>query len=177
MSARLVDNSAVKAIDIQATNGGGTAGKLDSGDQLTYTYSERLNLATLLAGWDGNATAVSLRLRDGNLVGLGSTGDSVDVLKGTTAVNLGSVVLNRDFIKKNKTATFNATMTATTTTVAGVVRTIVTIQLGTLASGDGLKTATAGTMQWTPSAAATDLSGNKCSVTPATESGATDLDF
>ncbi len=117
------------------------AGKLDTGDQLTYTYSERINLATLLAGWDGTATAVSLRLRDGNLLGLGTTGDSVDVLKGTTAVNLGSVVLNRDFIKKNKTATFNATMTATTTTVAGVARTIVTIQLGSLASGNGLKTA------------------------------------
>ncbi|MGA9715222.1 MAG: Ig-like domain-containing protein, partial [Aeromicrobium sp.] len=177
VSARLVDNSAVRAIDVQAANGGGTAGKLDSGDLLTYTYSERLNLASLLAGWDGTATAVSLRLRDGGLVGLGSTGDTVDVLKGTTSVNLGPVVLNRDFIKNSKAATFNATITASTSASAGANRTIITLKLGSLASGNGLKTATAGTMQWAPSAAAADLSGNKCSVTPATESGSADRDF
>ncbi len=177
VSARTVDNSVVRAIDVQATNGGGTAGKLDNGDKLTYTYSELINPTSLLAGWDGNATAVSLRLRDGNTLGLGNTGDSIDVLKGSTSVNLGSVILNGDFIKSNKTAIFNATMTASTTMVAGVNRSIVTVQLGTLASGTGLKTASTGTMKWTPSAAVTDLSGNKCSTTPATESGTADRDF
>ena len=118
VSARTVDNSVVRAIDVQATNGGGTAGKLDNGDKLTYTYSELINPTSLLAGWDGNATAVSLRLRDGNTLGLGNTGDSIDVLKGSTSVNLGSVILNGDFIKSNKTAIFNATMTASTTSDA-----------------------------------------------------------
>ncbi len=178
VSGRTVDNSPVRAVDIQATNGGGSAGKLDNGDTLTYTYSERIKPSTVLAGWDGSARSVSLRLRDGNLLGLGNSGDSIDVLSGSTSVNLGSVLLNRDFIKSNKTATFNATMTATTASVAGVNRTVVTIQLGTLASGSGLKTVSStGTMKWTPSASATDLSGNACSTTPATETGTVDRDF
>jgi hypothetical protein len=32
-------------------------------------------------------------------------------------------------------------------------------------------------MQWTPSASATDTSGNPCSTTTATESGTNDIDF
>lgn len=178
VSGRLVDNSVVRGVDVQTSNGGGTAGKVDNGDKLTLTYSEQLSAGTVLTGWDGSATAVSFRLRDGNSLGLGSSGDTVDVLKGSTAVNLGAVVLNKDFVKTNKTATFTATMTASTTTVAGVTRTVVTIQLGALASGSGLKTvSSAGTMKWTPSASATDLSGNKCSTAPATETGTADRDF
>jgi len=178
VSGRQVDNSPVRAVDVQATNGSGTVGRLDAGDTLTYTYSEQVNPATILSGWTGSSTSVTLRLRDGNAVGLGNKGDTVDILKGTASVALGSVVLNQDFVKSGKSATWNATMTASTTTVGGTTRTVVKIQLGTLAGGNGLKTVTtAGTMVWTPSATATDLLGNRCSTAPATESGTSDRDF
>lgn len=178
VSSRTVDNSVVRGVDIQAVNGTGTAGRLDNGDKVTYTYSEQVNPATILAGWNGTSTAVTLRLRDGNLLSLGNKGDTVDVQKSGTSVGLGSFVLNQDFIKSGKTSTFNATMTATTTTVSGVTRTVVTVQLGTPVSTSGLKTVSmAGAMRWTPSAAATDLSGNKCSTAPVTESGTSDRDF
>ena len=177
VAARVVDNSLVRALDVQTTNGG-TAGRLDNGDKLVLTYGERISPASVLAGWDGSATAVTVRLRDGNLLGLGSSGDTVDVLKGSTVVGLGSVVLGRDFVKSSKTVTFNATLSAATTTVSGATRTIVTVQLGTVASGSGLKTVTStGSLRWTPSAAATDLSGNSCSTAPVTETGTLDRDF
>lgn len=177
VSNRLVDNKVVRGIDIQAANGGGTVGRLDAGDKLTYTYSEQVKPSTLLAGWTGDSRAVTLRLRDGNLVGTGAKGDTVDVLSGSTAVNLGSVNLGADYVKSNKTVTYAATMTATTTTVSGATRTIVTLQLGA-ATGSGLKTVSGSpTMTWTPSAAVTDLSGNVCSTAPVTESGTADRDF
>ncbi|MEV7398534.1 Ig-like domain-containing protein [Aeromicrobium sp. NPDC092404] len=178
VSGRRVDNSPVRGVDVQATNGGGTVGRLDTDDTLTYTYSEQVAPGTILAGWSGSATAVTLRLRDGNAFGLGNKGDTVDVLKGTSNVALGSVVLNQDFLKTGKTVSFNATMTASTATVGGVARTVVAVRIGSVASGNGLKTVTvAGGLVWTPSATAADLQGNKCSTAPASESGASDRDF
>ncbi|MCW2831759.1 MAG: fibronectin [Aeromicrobium sp.] len=178
VASRIVDNSPVRGVDVQARNNGGTVGRLDSGDTLTYTYSEQVNPASVLAGWNGAATPVSLRLRDGNALGLGNRGDAVDVLKGTAAVNLGSVVLNQDFMKTGKSAVFNGTMTASTVTVGGVVRSVIVVQLGAQASGGGLRNVTtAAAMTWTPASGATDLNGNKCSTAPVTETGTADRDF
>jgi hypothetical protein len=115
-----------------------------------------------MPGWNGASTAVSLRLRDGNLLALGNAGDTVDVLtsNGSAPVNLGSVNLRADYVKNNKTSTFTATMTAATATVNGLPVTVVQITLGSLASGGALRTApttAAAAMAWTPSGAATDL--------------------
>jgi hypothetical protein len=69
-------------------------------------------------------------------------------------------------------------MVASTATVNGVTATRVTLTLGTLASGTGLKiVATTGTMVWTPSATATDSAGRPASTSPASEGGTLDRDF
>jgi hypothetical protein len=173
-----VDNSPLRAYDVQAVNGTGTAGKLDSGDTITLTYTEAAKLSTFTTGWDGTALAVTVRLRDGNLLGLTSKGDTLDVLRSGAAVNLGSVNLNGDYVKGSKTVTWAATMAASTTTVNGVTATRVTLTLGALASGTGLRTVTTtGTMVWTPSAAVTDLTGRPVSTSPASERGTLDRDF
>jgi hypothetical protein len=177
VTARRIDNSPVRAVDVQTSNGGATPGKLENGDAITFTYSEEVKLSSVTAGWSGTALPVTVRLRDGNLLGLGNSGDTLDVQRSAGTVNLGSVNLKSDFVKSNKTTVFNATMTATTVTVAGVTRTVVTVQLGSLASGGALRTAAASTMVWSPSALVTDLSGVACSSAPATESGALDKDF
>jgi hypothetical protein len=180
VTARIVDNSLVRGLDVQASNGSGTAGRLDSGDTLTYTFSERVVPSTISSGWDGSSMAVTFRLRDGNSLGRGNSGDTVDVLKGGSAVNLGDVVLGRDFIKNNKSATFNATLTAGTTEASGVVRTVVTVKVGSQVNGNGLKTVTSGNtaaMRWNPSNAVTDLAGNRCSPAPVPEAGGLDRDF
>lgn len=178
LGARRVDNSPLRAYDVQATNGGSTAGKLGAGDVLKLTYTDEVNPGTVTSGWDGTALAVTLRLRDGNLVGTGGSGDTLDVLRNGATVNLGSVNTKGNFAKNNKTIQFNATMVASTTAINGEVATVVTITLGAVASGSGLRTQTASAaMVWTPSASVLDLTGRAASTSPATELGTLDRDF
>jgi hypothetical protein len=173
-----VDNTPTRGLDVQAANGGGTVGRVDAGDTVTFTYSEQLNLGTVSPGWTGAAQTVSLRVRDGNLLGLGNKGDTMDVLVGGSAVNLGSVNLREDYVRSNKTLVFSATMTASTTTVGGATGTVVTLRLVAVTSGGGPRTASvAAAMVWSPSTVVTDLSGNPCSAAPVTEPGTLDRDF
>ncbi len=178
VAARRVDNSPLRALDVQTANGDGTPGRLDQGDVVTLTYSQPITTGTVTSGWTGAALPVTLRLRDGNLIGAGNKGDALDVLRNGTAVQLGSVALREDYVKSRKTVTFNATMTATTVTVDGAERTVVTIVVGTLAGGSGLKTVSAASaVVWTPTPAVTSLTGTACSSAPATESGSADREF
>lgn len=178
LSARRVDNSPLRGYDVQATNGGASVGKFGAGDVVKLTYTDEVNLSTITSGWTGSSLAVTLRLRDGNLLGLGSSGDTIDVLRNGSAVNLGSVNLKGNYAKNSKTIQFNATMVASTTAINGVTATVVTITLGSVASGSGLRTQSAtATMIWTPSASATDLVGRPSSTSPATELGSLDRDF
>lgn len=174
VAARVVDNSPVRGLDVQAANGGGTVGRLDNGDAVTFSYSEQVKPSSLVAGWDGTARSVTVRLRDGNLVGGGAKDDTLDVV----GVNLGTVNLKADYVKSNKTVQWSGTLSATTTTVAGATRTVVTVRLGAVSSGSGLRTVSGThTMVWSPSSAATDLVGQKCSTAPASETGTVDRDF
>jgi hypothetical protein len=175
---RRVDNNPLRGHDVQAVNGGANAGRLDAGDVLRLTYTGQVRPDSLSAGFTGAAVPVVVRLRDGLALGLGSKDDTVDVLRNGLPVNLGSVDLHQNFIRNNRTVQLNATMVASTTTVNGVTATTVTITLGTVASGTGLRTSTvSGTAVWTPSAAATDLAGTACSATPVSELGAADREF
>jgi hypothetical protein len=177
---RRVDNAPVRGADVQSANGAGTAGRVDAGDSITFRYSKQMSPASIASGWSGGSTAVTLRLRDGNVagVGTGSSGDTVDVLIGGTPVNLGSVNLRGDYIKTGKTSTFAANMIATTSTVNGVTTTVIIVTVGSLSSGGALRTATTGgAMIWTPSTSATDLTGVRSTNAPVTESGALDREF
>ena len=178
VAGRRVDNLPLRGLDVQTANGGPLAGRPDTGDTLTFTYSQQVNLSTVSPGWNGDAVAVTLRLRDGNLLGLGNTGDTLDVQRTSSVVNLGSVVLNGNYLQKN-TATATATMSATTVTVNGATRTVVTVTLtGTPSSNGQLRTVTTGsTMVWTPSAAVQSLAGVASSTAPVTETGALDREF
>lgn len=179
VTGRRVDNTPLRGVDIQSANGGSTTGRMEAGDTMTFTYSDRVNPSSLISGWNGSALAVTLRARDGNLLGLGNSGDTVDVIRNGALVNLGSVNLRQNFIRSNATVSFNATLTATTVTTNGVPRTVVTVVLGPVASGSGsIRTASAAAaMIWTPSSNAADLSGSRSSTAPATESGTLDRDF
>jgi signal peptidase I len=177
LANRRVDNTAPYGYDVQTTNGG-TAGKLDSGDTISLTYDEQMKPGTVTPGWDGTALAVTVRLRDGGLLGLGAKGDSVDILRAGAAINLGSVNLREDYISSNLTAQFAATMTASTTTVNGVSATRITIVVGVQTSGTTVRTATVNsTMTWGPSTLTTDLAGLATVATAVSESGVADRQF
>jgi hypothetical protein len=182
VSARQVDNTETHGLDVQATNrAGGILGRLESGDAIAFAYSEQMNPGSIVPGWSGSAPlAVYARLRDGNLLGTGSAGDTLQLSTdsaGASLVRLGSVNPHGDFVKTNKTSVFNATLTPSTQTVGSASVSVFTVTIGSLVSGGALKTAVPAQMAWTPSISATDLSGNVCSAAPVLESGALDRDF
>ncbi|MFE6734737.1 Ig-like domain-containing protein [Microbacterium sp. NPDC057650] len=179
VTGRRVDNTPVRGLDVQTANGGAVAGRADAGDTITLTYSKQMSTGSIAAGWNGGSLAVTVRLRDGALAGGSGTADQIDVLIGSASVRVGAVNLRGDYIKSGKTATFPATMTATTATVGGASVTVIRITLGTVTGGGGtLRTATtAANMVWSPSATATDLAGTACSTAPVTETGPSDREF
>ncbi|MGH2594788.1 MAG: hypothetical protein ACRDH7_02355 [Actinomycetota bacterium] len=160
-----VDNTVPTASDVQTANkAGGIAGRAEINDTITYTFSEPIDPNSILAAWTGTSTAVTLRL---NNVG-GS--DTVTVFDSGNTVQLpfGTVALGRtDYVGANRTFT-GSTMVMSGSTI--------TITLGT-ASGATTTAAGTGTMTWTPSTTPTDLAGNACTATVATETGAADAEF
>ncbi len=182
VSGRHVDNAPLRGADVQTANGGGTPGRITDGDTVTYTYTRTVAPGTIWAGWTGSSTNVTARFRDGNVsgVGTGSKGDTLDIRVGTTTLALGSVNLKEDYLKSGKTVTFNGTLTATTVTVDGTERTVITLRIGTLASGKSTQLRTvsaASTVVWTPSGAARTPDGLACSTAAASETGATDREL
>ena len=159
-----VDNVAPTAVDIQAQNGG-TANTMDAGDAITFAYSEQILPSSLLSGWDGSATGVTLRVTNAG------ANDTLEVYDGAnvTKVNLtaASLMLSRDVVSTN--ATFAATMQSSGNSVV--------LTLGALTSGTVKTGVKKGWMAWAPSTAATDLAGNIVSATAVTESGGNDRDF
>lgn len=176
---RRVDNSPLRGSNIQTANGTGTPGRLGTGDTMTFTYSQQVNPATVSPGWNGTALPVTLRLRDGNLLSLGNNADTVDIQRTGSSVNLGSVNLKQNYAKSRKTAVFNATMTAATATINGVPSTVVTVTVGSVASGaTAVRTVTtASTMVWSPTAAVTNLTGTPSSTAPVNEPAPLDREY
>ena len=160
-----VDNTAPTGSDVQAVNGGGTAGKMQQNDQVVLTYSEPIDPNSILNGWNGSSTTISVQVSK-------VTGkDRITFWNGATQLQLGTVNTTRnDFITAGTVTFTNSTMVLSGSTV--------TITFGTPDLPANLTTAGGtGTMQWTPAAGATDLAGNACSTTATNETGAVDLDF
>ncbi len=174
----IVDNTAPTGTSVQGTpKSGGTAGRLESGDALTLTWSEAMDSTTLFSGWTGaSAQTVYARLVDGATKGTGGTQDWLEFFRNsgaTQTTGLGAVNLGGDFIDAGSTVTFTSSMTL------NAPKTAATITLGA-ASGNtsGLNTVGGNTtLRWTPSSAAKDLAGNAASTTQITESGGNDRDF
>lgn len=178
VSARRVDNTTLRGYDVQAANGGTTVGKIETNDSFTFTYTDSVKPSSITPTFTGASLAVQVRVRDGALLGLTSKDDTLDVLVGSTVVNLGSVNLKEDYVRASKTSVFTATMTASTVVVGSANRTVITVKLGALSSGGALHAVTtAQNMVWTPSTGATDAFGTACSGAPVTELGTLDKDF
>jgi hypothetical protein len=157
------------AVDIQTTNkAGGTAGKPEAGDVITYTFSTAMAPASIKTAWTGASTTVDVTF------GNNTCGPSNDALLvyapgTTTAVNLGQVCLGSNYANGNNKTFANSTMLMSGNSV------VITL----VGSVPSIKSSSSGTtMVWTPVAAATDTLGNPCSTAAATESGSpADIDF
>jgi chitinase len=166
VGSRAVDR-VPRGTDIQGTNGGSIAGRLESGDTVRFTYSEPIAPASILAGWNGASKPIRVTLAN-------ATGaDTMDFLDaaGTTRLNLtgdgDDLRLGGNFITSS-TAVFNANIVTSGN--------LVLVTLGSPISGT-MNTASQGTMTWGPSAAARDLVGLPVSTALVTESGTADRDF
>jgi hypothetical protein len=120
----------------------GQSGRPETGDEVVFTFAAAVDPAAILAGWDGSATPVVVRL----------TGAGSDVLTVRNAANtadiaeLGSVQTNGDYASA-------ADFTGSQMTLSG---TTITIVLGTL-SGTTSRDPSAKTMVWTtPQGTATE---------------------
>jgi hypothetical protein len=163
VSGRQVDNTAPAPSDVQAGNGGATAGTIEPGDWISFSWSEPVLAGTLLSGFTGAAKAVSVRVTE---AGAADTLQVLDAAGTTPAAIATAVALNADVV--SATAAWDATMVQNGSTV--------TITLGAKRSGT-TKAAGAATMSWTASSAATDAAGNPATATQASEQGAVDRDF
>ena len=160
-----MDNTVPTATDVQTANkAGGVVGRAEIGDSITYTFSEAMDPNSILLGWTGSATPVTLHLN--NVAG----GDTVTIFDSANALqlNLGSVDLSRTGYTSGDRIFTNSTMTMSGSTI--------TIVLGT-ASGATTTVGNPDNMVWTPSTTATDLAGNSCTATAATETGAANKEF
>ena len=160
-----VDNTMPTASDVQTANkAGGLAGRAEINDTITYTFSEAIDPNTILAGWTGTSTAITLHLNQAG----GSDTVTIFDSGNTVQLPLGSVALGgTNYVGANRT------FTGSTMVMNGSA---ITITLGT-ASGATTTQAANSTMVWTPSATPTDLAGNACAGTTATETGGADVEF
>ena len=80
--------------EVDAVNGSGQTGRPETGDTVTFTYAGTVNPDLILAGWDGSATAVTIRFDD-------NSNDDVltvrDASGASILTGLGLIQLNGDY--------------------------------------------------------------------------------
>jgi hypothetical protein len=156
LTARRIDNTAPTGTDVAGANGGQTK-KLDKGDTITFTTSEALRPASVLAGWSGASTPISVVVTN-------SGNNDLITLTGVNLIASGqSLQTNANWVSAN--ATFAATLSQSGSQIV--------VTLGTLTSGSvrsGVNTSTK--MSWPTSSAMTDLAGNPLTAATVTQSAA-----
>ncbi|MFL5913369.1 MAG: hypothetical protein ACJ768_22725 [Gaiellaceae bacterium] len=167
-----VDNTAPTVTDVQTANNGATAGLMESTDTITYSFSEAVEPFSILTGWDGTSTAVTVNVKNSPTTGALANRGKNDLLTITASggtVKLGSVQLQGDYVTTD--STFPATMVMSGSNV--------TVTLGTQSTGTAHTETIAGNMIITPVTGPFDLAANNLtSTTNVTESVTTaDVEF
>jgi Bacterial Ig domain len=162
---RVVDNTAPAASDIQTTNvGSGTAGRPETGDTITFTYTEQLLSMSVLAGWDGTSTAVTVRINNGG---------NTDTFEIYNAANTARLPLTNTVVTTGNDVSANTTFAATMVQSGASI----TVTLGNLTAGTVRTDNSNVTLSWPSSTTPTDIAGNACTGNTVSEGGAADKDF
>jgi hypothetical protein len=171
----VVDNTLPTRTSATVVNGG-TAGRMDAGDTVTYLWSEVVDPNSVLAGWDGSTTPITVRATNAG----GGTGDTVTIRNAanTAQLPLGTIETNvRDFV--TAITNFGGPANATRSTMAWNATTgAVTVTFGPADTPANINNAgnTTGNYEWFPQAVY-DRAGNLSTTTTFTEGGAADRDF
>jgi hypothetical protein len=143
---------------------GGTAGRPEAGDTIRFVYSEQMAAASILNGWSGAATPVTVRIANG--------GGSLDTVTVRNAANTGQLPIG---LVRTRAEYTGSTVSFTGSSMSMSGGTIV-VTLGTQ-SANPKTDSSSPAMTWTPSASATDRAGNPCSAAAATQSGTVGRNF
>lgn len=178
-----IDTTSPTATDVQTANAsGGTAGRAEQGDTITFTFSEPIDPVSILAGWTGASTSVVVRLIDGGCTLVLCSDDSFVIYDAanTTLLPLGTVNLHRfDYngdgigLGADPTITFGAGGTGSSMVLTGST---VTITLGS-ASATANTAGGNGTMSWDSTATPYDAAGNPATGNDPNEGAAADREF
>ncbi len=142
---------------------GGTVGRLEQNDTITYSMDGSVDPESILSGWTGSATSsgqVVVRLTDGG----GSCVASSDQLQvfnaaNSAATNLGTVCLGgTGYNTSGSTITFGATGTKSQLS-HGCLTACTTVTLGTQSAAAATQAGST-TAVWTPTASIYDAAGN-----------------
>ncbi|MEO8423168.1 MAG: hypothetical protein ABI595_04560 [Actinomycetota bacterium] len=159
----IVDNTGPAPVNMTSANRiGGTIGRAEQGDSITYTWNAPIDPESLLTGWNGGSpTTVTVRITNAG------NNDRLRVRGPAGNLNFGIVRLQQNYVPGMRDFTGSAiTMLGNT----------VTIVLGTPSGTTNLVTvATPAT--WQASAGAYDAAGNACSNATITGSGSPRIDF
>lgn len=182
-----IDDVVPTATDVHTANGGTTVGQAEEKDSITFTFSEQIDPQSILAGWNGTATNVVIRMVDNGLLGLSAGDDELFVMNAAKSANLpfgavdmgsGGYVTSLLGGGLGGSIFFGATGTPSTMVMSGNT---VTVTLGAYSAESifvGRATASAvGKMIWTPVATPYDRAGNVMATTAATQSGAASKEF
>ncbi len=161
-----VDNTAPAASDVQSANGGGTPGRIEVGDSMTFTFTGPIDPQSVVAGWNGTSTPVSLRFTNAG----GAKGDRIVVYN---AANSATLPLNRLNIGGTGYITSNGNDGAGSMTMTGSTITITVTSVGSA----GIGTAPSSTMSWQVNAGMYDAAGNVCPAATVTQNGGPKINF
>jgi len=155
---------------VAAANGGANAGRPESGDVISFSFSEAITATSLLAGWDGTARTVQVRFTNS------TTSPTLDTFRIRDSAGNTTVKLD------NNVATYANVVTNTVNFAATMVRAAdgqsVSVTLGTPNAPANIVAGTSGlvNMRWTTIAGPLDLAGNAINVANVTEADG-DRDF
>ncbi len=148
----------------------------DVNDVLTFSFSEPIQLSSVIAGWTTGTQPVQVRV-----VQNGAANDRITVLNaaGTVTLPFGTVNLNRNFVNNGANGTTYLRFTGVLSTDLAHDQLIVTLTSAATLVGGAAAVSPAATanMTWTPSATITDVNGHAGLTTLVTETGTLDRDF
>jgi hypothetical protein len=166
-STATVDNTAPGGADVQTTNVmGGTAGKAETGDSLTLSFTEGMDAESILSTWSGPATIMTVRLLDR------SGSDQLEIWNSanTAQIQVGTIRLGR-----SNYVTGDVSFAASTMAMSGSA---VILTLGVPDYPASIGTVNGNSvLVWTPVATMYDWAANPCGTLPVNEGGANDAEF
>jgi len=147
-----------------ANKTGGTAGKVQTGDVVTFVWSQPVDETTLCSGWSNSSSSQSLTLQWSVVNGSGTTDDTLQITgsSGTcsTGLHVGTVDLGTSGYDTS-TASINFPTTTNALTV-GATTTTLTVTLNGQTGGTASTVTSGNAAVWTPDSALKDRSGRTC---------------